>query len=178
MQRYRSGHNGADSKSVCGKPHEGSNPSLCAKTKAIQTGGFLFWLYGVPENACRFWGKLKGFEGREKTCRGHVFTATGEQTRGERGAERRMKPISLRRIPTLKRQNKKTGIPRLFLSSLRIEIGLQNYLRRECIDNLAALFAVEFGYVHIRIRLDGGKAFVNENDLEIGCLFDHFGKRF
>ena len=31
MQRYRSGHNGADSKSVCWKQHEGSNPSLCAK---------------------------------------------------------------------------------------------------------------------------------------------------
>ena len=30
-QRYRSGHNGADSKSVCAKAHEGSNPSLCAK---------------------------------------------------------------------------------------------------------------------------------------------------
>ena len=31
MQRYRSGHNGADSKSVCEQSHEGSNPSLCAK---------------------------------------------------------------------------------------------------------------------------------------------------
>ena len=30
-QRYRSGHNGADSKSVCAKAHEGSNPSLCAR---------------------------------------------------------------------------------------------------------------------------------------------------
>ncbi len=30
MQRYRSGHNGADSKSVCRKLHEGSNPSRCA----------------------------------------------------------------------------------------------------------------------------------------------------
>ena len=29
-QRYRSGHNGADSKSVCEQSHEGSNPSLCA----------------------------------------------------------------------------------------------------------------------------------------------------
>ena len=32
MQRYRSGHNGADSKSVCGQPHEGSNPSRCASS--------------------------------------------------------------------------------------------------------------------------------------------------
>ena len=30
MQRYRSGHNGADSKSVCEQSHEGSNPSRCA----------------------------------------------------------------------------------------------------------------------------------------------------
>ena len=30
MQRYRSGHNGADSKSVCRQLHEGSNPSRCA----------------------------------------------------------------------------------------------------------------------------------------------------
>ena len=32
-QRYRSGHNGADSKSVCAKAHEGSNPSLCARKR-------------------------------------------------------------------------------------------------------------------------------------------------
>lgn len=31
MQTYRSGHNGADSKSVCEQSHEGSNPSRCAK---------------------------------------------------------------------------------------------------------------------------------------------------
>ncbi len=30
-ERYRSGHNGADSKSVCANAHEGSNPSLSAK---------------------------------------------------------------------------------------------------------------------------------------------------
>ena len=29
-ERYRSGHNGADSKSVCAQAHEGSNPSLSA----------------------------------------------------------------------------------------------------------------------------------------------------
>ena len=33
MERYRSGHNGADSKSVCGQPHAGSNPALSAKAK-------------------------------------------------------------------------------------------------------------------------------------------------
>ena len=32
MQRYRSGHNGADSKSVWEQSHEGSNPSRCAKS--------------------------------------------------------------------------------------------------------------------------------------------------
>ena len=33
MERYRSGHNGADSKSVCAQAHEGSNPSLSAKKR-------------------------------------------------------------------------------------------------------------------------------------------------
>ena len=32
MQRYRSGHNGADSKSVWEQSHEGSNPSRCASS--------------------------------------------------------------------------------------------------------------------------------------------------
>ena len=33
MERYRSGHHGADSKSVCAQAHEGSNPSLSANAK-------------------------------------------------------------------------------------------------------------------------------------------------
>ena len=33
LERYRSGHNGADSKSVCANAHEGSNPSLSAKAR-------------------------------------------------------------------------------------------------------------------------------------------------
>ena len=33
MQRYRSGHNGADSKSVWEQSHEGSNPSRCATSE-------------------------------------------------------------------------------------------------------------------------------------------------
>ena len=37
MERYRSGHNGADSKSVCAKAHEGSNPSLSAKKQAASS---------------------------------------------------------------------------------------------------------------------------------------------
>ena len=35
MQRYRSGHNGADSKSVCAHAHGGSNPPLCARKKHL-----------------------------------------------------------------------------------------------------------------------------------------------
>ena len=38
MQRYRSGHNGADSKSVWEQSHEGSNPSRCAKKISLQAG--------------------------------------------------------------------------------------------------------------------------------------------
>ena len=33
MERYRSGHNGADSKSVCLNGHGGSNPPLSARTR-------------------------------------------------------------------------------------------------------------------------------------------------
>ena len=44
MERYRSGHNGADSKSVCAQAHEGSNPSLSAKSrKHPQRGCFLLF---------------------------------------------------------------------------------------------------------------------------------------
>ena len=43
MERYRSGHNGADSKSVCAKAHEGSNPSLSAiNNNPRQRRGLLF----------------------------------------------------------------------------------------------------------------------------------------
>ena len=51
-ERYRRGHNGADSKSVCVKAHMGSNPILSAKTKSVPVGRILFWY------------KMKGFEGR------------------------------------------------------------------------------------------------------------------
>ena len=33
MQTYRSGHNGADSKSVCGQPHVSSNLTVCANKR-------------------------------------------------------------------------------------------------------------------------------------------------
>ena len=52
MERYRSGHNGADSKSVCANAHEGSNPSL----SAIKiTSGFLPLVIFISErdsNGC------------------------------------------------------------------------------------------------------------------------------
>ena len=41
-QRYRSGHNGADSKSVWEQSHEGSNPSLCANGNLNRTPMFEF----------------------------------------------------------------------------------------------------------------------------------------
>lgn len=52
MQTYRSGHNGADSKSVCGQPHVSSNLTVCAKRPlVVKTGGLLllfifncFWI--------------------------------------------------------------------------------------------------------------------------------------
>ena len=46
-ERYRSGHNGADSKSVCGQqPHVGSNPTRSAKEKQSPNGWLLlFGLY-------------------------------------------------------------------------------------------------------------------------------------
>ena len=40
-ERYRSGHNGADSKSVCEQSHRGSNPLLSAK-KFHPNGGGIF----------------------------------------------------------------------------------------------------------------------------------------
>ena len=46
MERYRSGHNGADSKSVCAQAHEGSNPSLSAKKKNHPIGWFFLFLNG------------------------------------------------------------------------------------------------------------------------------------
>ena len=42
MERYRSGHNGADSKSVCAQAHEGSNPSLSAKEPETNVSGSYF----------------------------------------------------------------------------------------------------------------------------------------
>ena len=54
MQRYRSGHNGADSKSVWEQSHEGSNPSRCAKwNPRIRDGyGDFCFIYAV------FWSQL------------------------------------------------------------------------------------------------------------------------
>ena len=38
METYRRGHTGADSKSVCGQPHVGSNPTVSARKRQIPTG--------------------------------------------------------------------------------------------------------------------------------------------
>lgn len=42
MQTYRSGHNGADSKSVWEQSHAGSNPALSARKKPRK-----HWVYAV-----------------------------------------------------------------------------------------------------------------------------------
>ena len=49
MERYRSGHNGADSKSVCANAHEGSNPSLSANKREASSfeGAFLFFCENI-----------------------------------------------------------------------------------------------------------------------------------
>ncbi len=53
LQRYRSGHNGADSKSVCGQPHVGSNPTRCAikplETLRFQGFCFCYHLYKITK---------------------------------------------------------------------------------------------------------------------------------
>ena len=45
MERYRSGHNGADSKSVWRQRHVGSNPTLSANSHEIRTHIFHKYLY-------------------------------------------------------------------------------------------------------------------------------------
>ena len=42
METYRSGHNGADSKSVCRQRHVGSNPTVSAKKGPPGFVGVLF----------------------------------------------------------------------------------------------------------------------------------------
>lgn len=44
MQTYRSGHNGADSKSVCGQPHVSSNLTVCAN-KPLKADAFKGFIY-------------------------------------------------------------------------------------------------------------------------------------
>ena len=56
MERYRSGHNGADSKSVCANAHEGSNPSLSAIKQGHPQQRMLFVLRRIK----------KGFERSEQ----------------------------------------------------------------------------------------------------------------
>lgn len=56
MEQYRSGHNGADSKSVCVQAHVGSNPTPSALYKVRKY--YVFGLFFVSENIVglkRFW---------------------------------------------------------------------------------------------------------------------------
>ena len=46
MQTYRSGHNGADSKSVCGQPHVSSNLTVCAN-ETLENNVFKGSFYSV-----------------------------------------------------------------------------------------------------------------------------------
>ena len=53
MERYRRGHNGADSKSVCRKRHAGSNPALSARKTYARVMSYMarafFVLSNIPE---------------------------------------------------------------------------------------------------------------------------------
>ena len=61
MERYRSGHNGADSKSVCEQSHMGSNPILSAK-KSSKLKGFLdFSFFSARCWSCGKCGKSSSF---------------------------------------------------------------------------------------------------------------------
>ena len=68
MERYRSGHNGADSKSVCAKAHEGSNPSLCAKQRIHPFG----WIFCLVKS-------FKGIRTQRKNAPGERFWAVTEE---------------------------------------------------------------------------------------------------
>ena len=50
MERYRSGHNGADSKSVCEQSHMGSNPILSATKSTVIYYGGLFLCHKMLNN--------------------------------------------------------------------------------------------------------------------------------
>ena len=70
MERYRSGHNGADSKSVCAQAHEGSNPSLSAKRKNITLCDVFSFGIGKDSNKE---GEVAQVRLRKKTVRWTVF---------------------------------------------------------------------------------------------------------
>lgn len=61
MERYRSGHNGADPKSVCEQSHMGSNPILSAK-KSSKLKGLLDFSFFLPTCLfCKKYGKNSSF---------------------------------------------------------------------------------------------------------------------
>ena len=53
METYRSGHNGADSKSVCGQPHVGSNPTVSAKKGHTLSEGVSFCKVDFERKPCQ-----------------------------------------------------------------------------------------------------------------------------
>ena len=78
MQRYRSGHNGADSKSVCGQPHGGSNPSRCARkageTKVLPLFLLFLLLFTAPSAFYFLCHRLHRVQTQERhPFKNHVF---------------------------------------------------------------------------------------------------------
>ena len=70
MERYRSGHNGADSKSVCEQSHMGSNPILSAKKSSKQAGFLDFSFLLVCSKSAQNYGKNSSFFGKNKAISG------------------------------------------------------------------------------------------------------------
>ena len=74
MEQYRSGHNGADSKSVCRQRHVGSNPTVSARTPQLFVLRELWLVFCTMTYVCA--GQLK--EGVMVLASGfHLFNASG-----------------------------------------------------------------------------------------------------
>ena len=96
MERYRSGHNGADSKSVCAQAHEGSNPSLSANAKHTKRCAFCI---GGERGSIRTFFTL-----RSKVKWGFAFEPTSvwelaHKRLGEKSSRKRV-PRSLKKSRT------------------------------------------------------------------------------
>ena len=62
VERYRSGHNGADSKSVCVKAHVGSNPTRSAMNTDISWYKKTHRMWWVFCYTCKYAGNCRLFE--------------------------------------------------------------------------------------------------------------------